>query len=142
MGKNTWYSIPNTPLKDRVNIIISNNDYELLVKELHNNDDIIIVNNFQNAINHVNQTDNIDSAFIIGGAQLYTDCLTKYIDKIKYVYMSLIFDKNYKCDKFINMQLIYDNFDINKKDIIVNDKYINMKGINKYFPIIIDEPPD
>ena len=25
MGKNTWYSIPKAPLKNRINIVISNN---------------------------------------------------------------------------------------------------------------------
>jgi dihydrofolate reductase len=142
MGKNTWHSLPNKPLKNRVNIIITSNEYKKMKKELDNGDNIIVVRDLQDAINHLNRTDSIENGFIIGGAQLYNDCLEKNLDKIKYVYMSLIFDKNYECDKFIETQLIYDNFIINKDDVITTDKYISMKGINKRFPVIIDEPPD
>jgi dihydrofolate reductase len=142
MGKNTWYSIPNKPLKNRVNIIISSNEYENLKKDIDNNDNIIVVRDFIDAIKHLNITDSIEKGFIIGGAQLYNECLEKNLDKIKYVYMSLIFDKNYECDKFIETKLIYDNFIINEEDVITTDKYISMKGINKRFPVIIDEPPD
>ena len=35
-----------------------------------------------------------------------------------------------------------DNFSIEKQDIVVNDKYISMKCVNKKYPAIIDEPPD
>lgn len=142
MGKNTWYSIPKAPLKNRINIVISNNEYEKLKREINNDNDVIVVNKFQDAINFVNRNDIIESAFIIGGSQLYNECLSKHIGKIKYVYMSLIFDKNYICDSFVNTQLIYDNFNINKDDVNVNDKYISMKGINKNYPEIIDEPVD
>tara|TARA_Y100000389_G_C17453690_1_gene516545 strand:+ start:1019 stop:1594 length:576 start_codon:yes stop_codon:yes gene_type:complete len=141
MGKNTWYSIPNAPLKNRINIVISNNEYEKLKREI-NNDDVNVVNSFQDAINFVNRNDIIESAFIIGGSQLYNECLSKHIGKIKYIYMSLIVDRNYICDSFVNTQLIYNNFDINKDDININDKYINMMGINKNYPEIIDEPVD
>ena len=142
MGKNTWYSIPKAPLKNRINIVISNNEYEKLKREINNDDDVIVVNKFQDAISFVNRNDIIESAFIIGGSQLYNECLSKHIGKIKYVYMSLIFDSNYICDSFVNTQLIYDNFDINKNDININDKYISMMGINKNYPEIIDEPVD
>ena len=142
MGKNTWYSIPKAPLKNRINIVISNNEYEKLKREINNDDDVIVVNKFQDAISFVNRNDIIESAFIIGGSQLYNECLSKHIGKIKYVYMSLIFDSNYICDSFVNTQLIYYNFDINKNDININDKYISMMGINKNYPEITDEPVD
>ena len=142
MGKNTWHSIPNKPLKNRVNIIITSNEYKKMKKELDNGDNIIVVRDLEEAINHLNITDSIENGFIIGGAQLYNDCLEKNLDKIKYVYMSLIFYKNYECDKFIETRHIYDNFIINKEDVITTDKYISMKGINKRCHDIIDEPPD
>lgn len=28
MGKNTWYSLPKRPLANRINIIVSSNDYD------------------------------------------------------------------------------------------------------------------
>ena len=142
MGKNTWYSIPNAPLKKRVNIIITSNEYEKMKKEIDNGDDIIVVDCIESAINHLNRNDNIESGFIIGGALLYNEFLNKHLDKIKYTYMTLIFDKNYECDKFIDTSLIYDNFSIEKQDIVVTDKYLSMKCVNKNYPAIIDEPPD
>jgi len=142
MGKNTWHSIPNKPLKNRVNIIITSNEYKKMKNEVDNNDNIIVVKDLQEAINHLNRTDSIENGFIIGGSQLYNECLKKNLDKIKYVYLSIIFDKNYKCDKFIETKIIYDNFIINKEDVITTDKYISMKGINKRYPVIYDEPPD
>lgn len=142
MGKNTWYSIPNTPLKKRVNIIITHKDYNKLKNEIDNGNDIIVVDCIEKAINHLNRNDDIESGFIIGGALLYNECLEKYLDKIKHIYMTLIFDKKYECDKFIDMRLIYDNFSIEKKDIVVTDKYLSMKCVNKNYPTIIDEPPD
>jgi dihydrofolate reductase len=111
-------------------------------KELDNGDNIIVVDSIESAINYLNRNDGIESGFIIGGALLYNECLKKQLVKIKYVYMTLIFDKNYKCDKFIDMCLIYDNFSIEKQDIVVTDKYISMKCVNKNYPAIIDEPPD
>jgi dihydrofolate reductase len=142
MGKNTWHSIPNKPLKNRVNIIITSNEYEKMKNSIDNGNNIIVVRDFIEAINYLNRTDSIENGFIIGGAQLYNNCLEKYLDKIKHVYMSLIFDKNYECDKFIETKLIYDNFIINKDDVITTNKYISMKGINKSYPVIVDEPPD
>tara|TARA_B110000483_G_scaffold44906_1_gene56152 strand:- start:2099 stop:2677 length:579 start_codon:yes stop_codon:yes gene_type:complete len=142
MGKNTWFSIPNTPLKKRVNIIITKTEYDKMKNEIDNGDDIIVVNSFENAINHLNRYDDIESGFVIGGALLYNECLEKHLDKIKHIYISLIFDKNYVCDRFIDTERIYDNFSIEKQDIVVTDKYISMKGVNKTYPIIIDEPPD
>lgn len=142
MGKNTWYSIPNKPLKNRVNIIITINEYEKMKKELDNGDNIIVVDSIESAINYLNRNDGIESGFIIGGALLYNECLKKQLVKIKYVYMTLIFDKNYKCDKFIDMCLIYDNFSIEKQDIVVSNEYLSMKCVNKNYPAIINEPPD
>ena len=107
MGKNTWYSIPNAPLKNRVNIIITSSDYEKIKSENHENVEVFC--NIQDAINYINRTDIIESGFIIGGSQLYNDFLANYIDKINNVYMTLITEKNYKCDKYINSNSIYNN---------------------------------
>jgi dihydrofolate reductase len=34
MGKNTWYSLPKRPLVNRINIIISSQDYEKISREI------------------------------------------------------------------------------------------------------------
>lgn len=146
MGKNTWYSLPKAPLKNRINIIISCNDYDKLSQELENNEVndrfVKVFRNIADTLKYVNETDIIESAFIIGGAQLYNDFLDNHISSINNVYFTIVFDKQYVCDKFVAANIIYENFTFKKCDIIRREKYICMKGDNKYMSMPIDEPPD
>ena len=131
-------------------IIISLNDYDNIKKELEDDyintntkDKPIIFKNLEEAFKYVNYTDIIESAFIIGGAILYNDCLEKYVDKIKYIYMSIIYDKKYECNKFIAANIIFNNFKFEKKYVTnYSTKYISMKGYNKGISYPKDEPID
>jgi dihydrofolate reductase len=143
MGKNTWYSLPNAPLKDRINIIISLQDYEKITKEIDGKTDVRVFKTIDDALTYIDSEDIIESCFIIGGAQLYNTFLEKYIKNIKSIYWSIIYDKKYECDRFIASNIIYNNFSFNKENIIINDKYISMYGLNKNnLNSVIDEPPD
>lgn len=147
MGKNTWYSLPKAPLKDRVNIIISSKDYDKIAKEISElTDDSTTVRVFktiEDALIYIESDDIIERCFIIGGAQLYNTFLEKHIKDIKSIYWSIIHDKSYTCDRFIASNVIYNNFSFQKEDIIINDKYMSMYGVNKNNSYrIIDEPPD
>ena len=142
MGKNTWYSLPKAPLVNRINIIVSANEYEKMKGEVEKMLDTIVVNNLIDAFNYVNSNDNIESCFIIGGSKVYEETIKKHIERIKYVYMSMIIDENYVCDKFIDASDIYSKFTLAKEDIVRYDRYVSMKFINKRYPYIIDEPPD
>jgi dihydrofolate reductase len=143
MGKNTWYSLPNAPLKDRINIIISLQDYDKITKEIDGKTNVRVFKTIDDALTYIDSDDIIESCFIIGGAQLYNTFLEKYIKNIKSIYWSIIYDKKYECDRFIASNIIYNNFSFNKEDIIINDKYISMYGVNKNnLNSVIDEPPD
>jgi dihydrofolate reductase len=147
MGKNTWYSLPNapSPLKDRINIIISTNDYDKIHKEIVISDmkDTYVFKTIEDALLHINDEDMIETAFIIGGAQLYNAFLEKHIRKINSIYWSIIYDKKYNCDRFIASNIIYNHFTFLKEDIIINDKYVSMYGVNKNnLNTVIDEAPD
>lgn len=143
MGKNTWYSLPKAPLKDRINVIISLNDYDKIEKEISGMDDVRVFKTIDDALIYVDNDPIIESCFIIGGAQLYNNCLEKYLKYIKAIYWSIIYDKKYLCDKFIASNIIYRNFSFKKEDIIINEKYISMYGTNKnIINDVIDEPPD
>lgn len=143
MGKNTWYSIPNAPLKDRINIIISSQDYDKITKEIEGKTDVRVFKTIDDALTYIDSDDIIESSFIIGGSQLYNTFLEKYIKNIKSIYWSIIYGKTYECDKFIASNIIYNNFSFNKEDIIINDNYISMYGVNKNnLNSVIDEPPD
>ena len=143
MGKNTWYSLPKAPLKDRINVIISLNDYDKIEKEISGMDDVRVFKTIDDALIYIDNDPIIESCFIIGGAQLYNNCLEKYLKYIKAIYWSIIYDKKYLCDKFIASNIIYRNFSFKKEDIIINEKYISMYGTNKnIINDVIDEPPD
>jgi len=143
MGKNTWDSLPKKPLANRINIIISKNNYDIINNEYDNCEDIKIFKNLDDVFEYVNNSDIIESAFIIGGALLYNECLENHIEKIKFVYMSIIYDKQYKCNKFIAANIIFNNFKFEKKDVYNSElKYISMKGYNKGISFPIDEQLD
>lgn len=147
MGKNTWYSLPNapSPLKDRVNIIISAKDYCKIEKEITDRamTDTRVFKTIEDVLRYIDSDDMIETAFIIGGAQLYNTFLEKYIRRVNSIYWSIIYDKRYICDCFIASNIIYNNFSFLKEDIIINDKYVSMYGVNKNnLNTVIDEPPD
>lgn len=143
MGKNTWYSLPKRPLKDRINVIISLNDYDKIEKEISGMEDVRVFKTIDDALIYIDNDPIIETCFIIGGAQLYNSCLKKYLKYIKAIYWSIIYGKNYLCDKFIASNIIYRNFSFKKEDIIINEKYISMYGTNKnIINDVIDEPPD
>jgi dihydrofolate reductase len=143
MGKNTWYSLPKAPLQNRINIIISFNDYNKIKNEITDMKDVYVFKNIDEALIYIDNNDVIETAFIIGGSQLYNIFLEKYIKNIKSIYWSVIYDKRYECDRFIASNIIYNNFSFKKEDIIIKDKYISLYGTNKNkLYNIIDEPPD
>jgi dihydrofolate reductase len=143
MGKNTWYSLPKAPLQNRINIIISFNDYNNIKNEITDIKDVYVFKNIDEALIYIDNNDVIETAFIIGGSQLYNTFLEKYIKNIKSIYWSIIYDKKYECDRFIASNIIYNNFSFKKEDIIIKDKYVSLYGTNKNkLYNIIDEPPD
>jgi dihydrofolate reductase len=144
MGKNTWYSLPKRPLVDRINIIISSADYEKISQEVRDDgDNIRVFKNIEDAFKYVEETEEIESAFIIGGAQLYNECLDKYVENIRYMYMTIVYDKKYECNKYVAAEVIFNNFRFEKKDVYNCDlKYITMKGYNKGIRYPRDEPAD
>lgn len=144
MGKNTWFSLPNGALNNRINIIITSEDKSNFTNDNTNN--IIIFSNLDDCFKYIYQEDIIEKAFIIGGAQLYNTILDKYLKYISKIYMSIIYDKEHLCDKFINHRIIYERFHFYKENIHFTEKYVYMIGYNKekLLPqnLIIDEDAD
>lgn len=79
MGKNTWYSLPKRPLVNRINIIISSIDYDKISREIDeelkegDKENVKIFKNIEESLKYVEEEEIIESAFVIGGAQLYND---------------------------------------------------------------------
>jgi dihydrofolate reductase len=145
MGKNTWYSLPNapSPLKGRINIIISACDYDKISKEIEGMPDAFVFRTIDDALIYVESEDIIENCFVIGGAQIYNTFLEKYIKHIKSIFWTIVYDKKYECDTFIASNIIYNNFSFHKNDIIINDRYVSMYGVNKNnINSVCDEPAD
>jgi dihydrofolate reductase len=128
MGRKTWESIPNKPLKNRINIIITSDP--LSIKTNHEN--IFVFNNLDDAFSYCRDNIYIDKVFVIGGKSLYDLCLNthKYSKDIENIHLSIIKQK-YKCDTYIDFRKIiktYRNYNIH--DIIFNANFIYIKLLN------------
>lgn len=126
MGRKTWDSLMFKPLKDRINIIITND------KNFINRNNIYSFNNLDDAFNFCESSTIIDKVFVIGGKSIYDMCIynEKYSNNIECIYLSVIY-KYYKCNVLINLKNILTNFtaDINK--IIFHPQFLHMKMIKK-----------
>jgi dihydrofolate reductase len=85
MGKNTFLSLPHGPLKNRKNLVISDDQQDHF-------DGCITVFSLKEAID---QCDNQEEIFVIGGASIYRQFLP-YATKL---YLTLI-NKNFEADTF------------------------------------------
>lgn len=125
MGRKTWESLLCKPLKNRINIIISNNYINM-------NNNVFVFNNIKYALDYCKSLSYIENIYVIGGESIYNKCLysdelSKELDKI---YLSLIVG-NYKCDKFIDIKYILKNFSIDIDDIIFKNNFLSLIAYNK-----------
>lgn len=126
MGKNTWLSLPKRPLKNRLNIVISSEGIGEFI-----DDNVKQFKNISEALEYANKDDIIEKIFFIGGAKLYETVFDEYHQFVDKIYLSIIYDKNYKCDKFISGDTIYQIFHFDKENIHFTEKYVFMIGYNK-----------
>jgi dihydrofolate reductase len=89
MGSTTAKDL-GKPLYKRDNIVISSN---------YNNNDFIIVRNFEEALKKANELATLDKEiFIIGGSRLFNEAIkSDKLDKIYYTHIN----KSFGCDNFV-----------------------------------------
>ena len=82
MGYQTWLSIPvkHRPLKNRINIVLSKN-------HTIEADNVRVCSSLHNALHSYNKAD-YGEIFVIGGESIYNECLTKYNENIKHIYLT------------------------------------------------------
>jgi len=143
MGSKTWDSLPYKPLKDRINVIISNKERSNFKNYKDYN--IILFNDIYKALNYFTKSYNLLSSdfnpilnlnlksennnniFIIGGENIYKQT----INLADEIYLNII-NKNYDCDRFFppipsqfninNISTVYDNQIKSEIDFIHYDK--------------------
>ena len=98
MGKNTYLSLPNGYLKDRVNIVISSCLF------LKNDKNIVVMSSLDNALKYCSSNYNHKRIFIIGGSMLYKEALIH--KNLEYIYWNILLEKSdYDCDIFFPISL-------------------------------------
>jgi len=108
MGRKTWESIANKPLKDRINIVLTrDSNYKIGNPEVH------VVNKFDIALKMcIGQNKKV---WVIGGAEIYDLALNHPL--LQHVYVNKI-PTRYDCDKFFKLR-----------------SGLNLININHYFKI-------
>ena len=90
MGKNTYLSLPNKILPNRINIVVSSS-YELWKDKCH--PDVIVVASFQEALYYCSTGEN-RNIYVIGGSQLYKEAIEH--KSLGIIYASIIPKYYYK----------------------------------------------
>jgi len=122
MGSKTLLSLPNSqPLKNRTNIIVTNNK-EKFLKIYNNNDVPIFFYNFEETLKIINENKN-DKFFIIGGKEIYNlflhFCSCVWLTKFK---------RDYNCD--LTLESEFNQLCIIEKNLIYDDNELEIFKIN------------
>ena len=114
MGRKTWESLPRRPLPNRVNIVLSSAPAS---ENPDPNSNIVFVTSIETGLEYVNQNDQIEQLFVIGGEQIYHTFMTEYSSKIDHIYYTKI-QENFQCDQFFPVSLLenYTKQDANPYD--------------------------
>lgn len=119
MGSKTLLSLPGRkPLKDRLNIILTNNR-DRYVEEYSQYDNILFMS--LEDFNDYCKRPRDETIFIIGGKEIF-NLLLDICDKI----LITILNENYNCDLFL--ELDFNNFNIS---LLYNDVDINIYMLDK-----------
>ena len=107
MGKNTWLSLNQKPLKNRINYVLTTNkDFKI------NLDNVFVIHDIQDVLELNKNTDK--DIYIIGGKKVY-ETFFKYAEQL--IISKL--DDDYKCDLLLNYNL--NDFKLIK--VIKNDAF-------------------
>ena len=106
MGRKTWEDpFMPTPLKSRINVLITNKN-----KELIEGADYYLSGNVNNEIQNIQSEYINKDIFIIGGSEI----INLTFNLIEQFYLTRIYG-NYNCEKFIDVSLIENNLNMTKK---------------------------
>jgi dihydrofolate reductase len=111
MGRKTFESLPNGPLKDRINIVITQNPHQ------YKNTDSVIYSNMENVFDIIKHNSENKKVFIIGGSEIYK----LFFNNCSTIHHTLVHIELPDCHNYINF-----NFDtkslslIHKSDIMIS----------------------
>lgn len=88
MGRCTWDSLPIKPLKNRINIILSNHGYKVIKNEIKNYTNTYVVKNFSDLFILLKTLESDKKIFYIGGSTIYKSVVEN--DMINRMYITEI----------------------------------------------------
>jgi len=91
MGSRTFCSLKETPLRDRLNIVISSG--------MEQRDDCMVVRSVKECITRVMKMSSVETAFVIGGSSIYNQFLDSGV--VTKIHSNLI-NGDYGCDRFFD----------------------------------------
>lgn len=108
MGRKTWESLPKRPLKDRLNVVISNS---ITGNDIAPEGNIVVAPSLHHALEHLTSISEsylaLHEIFVIGGGQLYRTALTHPdCRKIYVTHIQCFSDVKVDCDTFFPIELL------------------------------------
>lgn len=132
MGRNTYFSLPKRPLKDRLNIVLTSKPLEFAFDESEDLSNVIFTNNdkihnsiLNNREKYMKQfpfLSSIFKIFIIGGKNVYQ----QFMPLCEIAWVTII-KKDYSCDLFFD----YDYSKEFKEEIVDEDEELIIKKYEK-----------
>ena len=117
MGRHTWESLPNKPLRDRLNIVLSNT---ITLEE----ENVKSFCTLEEALDYYQiHQDIYGDVWIIGGYQVYKTALEKNV--VDNLYVTYI-DQDHECDTFFP-KFPMDNFRL------ISKTSLDVKGVDCYW---------
>lgn len=95
MGRKTWESLPNKPLKDRYNIVITR-DLGFKIKDLRKEDGLV-VDSFDEAFKQAQGKPGSEEVFVVGGGQIYQQAMGKNL--VDRLYLTIV-EGEHEADTF------------------------------------------
>ena len=109
MGRKTFESIGCIPLTDRINIVISST-------KKYENEGVITFDNLETAVEYSKQNFSDKDLYVIGGGQVYEECI-KYADEIILTKYNMVYED---ADTYFPVDIM-DNF--SEADVIMEGSY-------------------
>lgn len=123
MGRKTFESLGNIPLKDRINCIVSNSSTTTAKYDINDNIDVCFFGSLEDAT-HTLKSQSNKNIWIIGGAEIYTYALKKNL--VDYAVITKV-HKKFDADKFLDQSLLEDPKKF-QKGILYNSKEYEIIG--------------
>lgn len=114
MGRKTWQSIAEIPLKGRLNVVVTSTPYET------SRQNIIFVSTLQEAIDIAIADMMIHKVFVIGGARLYEEALRHHMCSL--VHMTFVHKTNLLADTFFPLRTLFTYYHVRDASPILKDE--------------------